>query len=726
MLLKVRLQNFRKHEDLTVNFTAGINAIRAPNEAGKTSLLEAISYALFGATKGLKESIEDVVTYGLPVAKLCVELDFDHAGVVYAIKRSTKGAELTFGKERVTGQSEVTRFVEKLFGTSADMAAKLMLAKQKGLGGALSGGPTAAGKMIEDLAGIDLIDQLVDMMQSDWAVGNTSAAEERVRAATERALPVAAADTSDLQAAVTAAEAVLKKASAGHKAWAADLDMLDVAAANAILADQKRLSAAVGVRSGKMLELKAWTTAELPQPPAAGAIDALRDKVQAQKGVAAAAKIHAELKAANIEELWDNDLASLEKEIADAQAKAGTFNTLPLKAELQGLEKADILAANKYRVALAQLEGRLIKETTCALCQKDLSDVPEVVTINSQVGQKIMALKAAEAARAGAAQTGIEEKATVLKAAEAAAAEHQQYLKDLDDVMKAHLATATLYARAGDNITLNAGGVPHAWTWVGPTEAPQDFAGELAALEKADRDATAATAARAQQQIQLDGLLKDQATDQAALEALQVQEAQETLEEAAALAPKIAAATLEVQQAERTLRAAEAALLTAEALGKQAAQQQEVAVADLAKAEADLVTMRENNALIKKVRSARPALTDKLWTIVLAAVTTYFSEVRGFQSTITRADNGFRVNGAPVTGLSGSAEDVLGLSIRLALTKCFLPNIDFLNLDEVAAACDDQREVAMLGLLATAGFKQVVLVTHSPLIDAFADNIITI
>ena len=44
MISEIRLQYYRQHENRTVTFGRGINAIRAPNGTGKTKLLEAISY----------------------------------------------------------------------------------------------------------------------------------------------------------------------------------------------------------------------------------------------------------------------------------------------------------------------------------------------------------------------------------------------------------------------------------------------------------------------------------------------------------------------------------------------------------------------------------------------------------------------------------------------------------------------------------------------------------
>lgn len=720
MLHSIHLENFRKHADLTINFTAGINAIRAPNEAGKTTLLEAIAYALFG-TKGLKESLDDVVTYGVAVAKLQVCLVWSHAGISYDITRSSKGAELIFPSACVTGQTEVTKFVERLLGTTADMASKLMLAKQKGLGGALAGGPTAAGKMIEDLAGIDLIDQLISLIGEKWVAGNTSAAESRVESARGRAEPVELQDMVPLELAARDTAGRLDQAKVDHQNLAAELDDLDVVAANAILADQKRLQAAIATRATQMSTLDAKLAVELPEAPKAGAISALRDKVTAQKSLAAASKLHNELKAANVTVAWDEDLASLHAEIAKALTKAekASADYDQSAAALRAARTAIVKAASDRDLEIAKLSGKLVLDESCAFCGKDLKDIPEVALNNNPLYAQIQALKAQPEKDCKDEQTWSDLKQVEVKAA-------ADYLSDLRALDQQNAKLAPLYARAEAYITLDTSTVPALWTWIGPTEAAQDFAAELATLEAQDRAAVAASAARAEQEKQAKSLAELQSADQTALGDLQIAEAKDTLEQADLLKPRILAAAQAVQLADLASRGAASALSLERALQVQAKAQAEQAKVEFAQAEAALTDMQENNALIKKLRAARPQITDKLWSIVLAAVTSYFSEVRGFHSAVTRAENGFRVNGNPVTGLSGSAEDVLGLAIRIALTKTFLPNIDFLNLDEVAAACDDQREVAMLGLLATAGFAQVILVTHSPLCESFADNIITI
>src|SRR3989449_5482635 len=57
-LLRLRLVNFRQHADTELEFGPGITGIIGPNGSGKTSILEAIAWALYGvqAVRGDKDS----------------------------------------------------------------------------------------------------------------------------------------------------------------------------------------------------------------------------------------------------------------------------------------------------------------------------------------------------------------------------------------------------------------------------------------------------------------------------------------------------------------------------------------------------------------------------------------------------------------------------------------------------------------------------------------------
>jgi len=61
-LHRLRLVNFRQHADTEIVFGDGITGIIGPNGSGKTSLLEAIAWAIYGnpAARGDKDSIRNL------------------------------------------------------------------------------------------------------------------------------------------------------------------------------------------------------------------------------------------------------------------------------------------------------------------------------------------------------------------------------------------------------------------------------------------------------------------------------------------------------------------------------------------------------------------------------------------------------------------------------------------------------------------------------------------
>jgi DNA repair exonuclease SbcCD ATPase subunit len=184
------------------------------------------------------------------------------------------------------------------------------------------------------------------------------------------------------------------------------------------------------------------------------------------------------------------------------------------------------------------------------------------------------------------------------------------------------------------------------------------------------------------------------------------------------------AAHKRLETASRSLIVAEAKLNTDKTVHEHAlaayARTQELII----RLKADIATYDKNNALVKRLREVRPIVASRLWNVVLNAVSHYFSQIRGTQTVITMNGDSFLADGRPVEGLSGSTLDSLGLAIRIALGKTFLPSLDFLLLDEPAQGMDDERESAMLGVLASADYKQTIVVTHSTLADSFASDII--
>ena len=141
---------------------------------------------------------------------------------------------------------------------------------------------------------------------------------------------------------------------------------------------------------------------------------------------------------------------------------------------------------------------------------------------------------------------------------------------------------------------------------------------------------------------------------------------------------------------------------------------------------ADIENISFNNTLLKKMRVLKPLITDNLWNTVLAAVSSFFTQLRGENSVVTKDSGGFKVNGRSIQSLSGSTLDVLALAVRVALTKTFIPNSSLLILDEPAHGCDVDRTSSMLGFLSSVGFDQILVASHDELSESVADNVISL
>jgi exonuclease SbcC len=93
-LNSLRLCNFRQHADTYITFEDGLTGIIGANGSGKTTILEAIAWALYGqdAARGRKETIRSLRAG--PNARVKVELDFELGGHRYRVERGLTHAEL--------------------------------------------------------------------------------------------------------------------------------------------------------------------------------------------------------------------------------------------------------------------------------------------------------------------------------------------------------------------------------------------------------------------------------------------------------------------------------------------------------------------------------------------------------------------------------------------------------------------------------------------------------
>jgi hypothetical protein len=707
MINSITLTNFKRHENLTLKFGPGFTAIRGGNEMGKSTTLLALAYALFG-TKALPDSLEDTVRWGQPVSSLRVDLEFTIDGVPHTVRRSKASCQLDYAGQTVTGQTEVTAFVARLLKVDAGAAARLTIANQSAIRGALEAGPKATTELIERLSEFDQIDNLIELMQEKLTLGNTATAA----------------------AAIAAASADLARA----KELAVPVDSA---------ASESRISVTREAFSKALAFLESMETVERETQEQHAKVrehvvrrdNLARDVSKAQADQRTAQQKLDAIVVPAAPTKVDAKVTALQKHISDAEqtsrieaifVKVRPYLVPPSGTVYEGTIEAlrTDITAEKARVqsdndAVIMLRGDIkllqaqLTHGSCTFCGKDFSGVPEVAARNADTAARIE----------GAEKT----LATILGTKPLTA----EVLADLLAVEAANVKVTAVKAAAGEYAEYDGQGtLPMYLKWVGPeVGVVADVEGlrrEIKQLQDSVVAYEKARALRAEAVKQVEAAESNVEHAKIALAScpeLTLDVAQTALDEARA-ATKMARASAE--ECRKDLDAHVRALKDQQDAYTRAVTEVARVTERLTLLETQLVELEFNNALLKKVRACRPVLADKLWTLVLAASSSYFSDIRGVKSRVTKTGDGFQIDGHPVSSMSGSTLDALGLAIRVALVRTFLPSSPFLVLDEPSSAMDGDRTGNMLGFLSKAGFQQIILVTHEDVSETVADHIITL
>jgi len=165
ILCRLKLENFKRYTYHTIDFTQGLIGIIGKNGSGKSTIFEAILFALYGElkTKGYKEVIRNA--YATTKDAVVVELDFEFEGIEYRVTREFRGkalsanAKLLKNDELITsGAKEVTTSIVKLTSMSKDAFIHTLFASQKELTSLSSLKNEDRKKMIRKLLGLEKID----------------------------------------------------------------------------------------------------------------------------------------------------------------------------------------------------------------------------------------------------------------------------------------------------------------------------------------------------------------------------------------------------------------------------------------------------------------------------------------------------------------------------------------------------------------------------------------
>lgn len=159
ILVSLTTQCFKKLGDYSVNFTDGLNVISGDNAHGKSTLLQAVGFALYGneAVSGVEA---DIRTWGETRA-YSAELTFSEGGHTYVATRSKSTAKVTRDGELVAnGKSECTKFITTLLTLNWKDFKTFVLSKQFDTFAILEEGATTLNRKVEERSGITLIDKV--------------------------------------------------------------------------------------------------------------------------------------------------------------------------------------------------------------------------------------------------------------------------------------------------------------------------------------------------------------------------------------------------------------------------------------------------------------------------------------------------------------------------------------------------------------------------------------
>lgn len=165
ILCKLRLENFKRYTSYSINFEEGLVGIIGKNGSGKSTIFEAILFALYGElkNKGYKEVIRNA--NATTKDAVVVELDFEFESIEYRVVREFRGKALSanakFYKNEdliTTGAKEVTASIISLVKMSKDAFVNTLFASQKELTSLSTLKNEDRKKMIRKLLGLEKID----------------------------------------------------------------------------------------------------------------------------------------------------------------------------------------------------------------------------------------------------------------------------------------------------------------------------------------------------------------------------------------------------------------------------------------------------------------------------------------------------------------------------------------------------------------------------------------
>jgi len=780
-LQRLRLVNFRQHADTEIAFGDGITGIIGPNGSGKTSLLEAIAWAIYGnpAARGDKDSIRNLRAKAR--APMRVELEFSLGNRAYVVERKLNEASLHENGIVVANSiKEVTARLQRVLGMTHDEFFNTYFTGQKELAVlADATRPERAAFLSRVLRHEQLtiaqerirerrnaLTHEVDGLETDLPPQTEL---EKERKAVEVRLTDARKAATGATAERTKAQHALSEEEPRWQQWVERRERtftlhgdLRVAEQGVVVARQefqrldKELAEALGARE-ELRKLDAEVApisklkAELAELERLHREDAARREDQAK-----ITELTRNLDAMDrrIGELADAD-AALARATADVHALterlAAADNvareqqaTWVREKEYAGTRRAELLKQHDEVKEQRDKIARLGPEGECPTCRRPLgTEHPAVLGVLDRQLQAIIddgtyfRQRIEQLAVAPAAVTQAEASRDALREETREASEREGTLRAQAEerarLQKERTGLAKRMQEIERRVAGRAGGYHQARHNAVRTE--------LARLEPVALQA-AALAARAERAEALVGEA-ELAEKALSVREEQVRQLSDAVKAQGFSEPKFQAARERHDRAAHALRAAE--LAVAETRGElvaaeTAVRETERRAAERAAREKTIaerkVALRLHNELDRAFSDLRAELNAAMRPEISTLASGFLADLTDARYDEVDLDEDYRVvvldEGVAKPVISGGEEDIANLVLRLAISQMIAERagqpLSLLVLDEIFGSLDESRRQHVLSLLRRLGdrFPQVILITHIEQVRDGLDRVIRV
>src|SRR5947208_2611327 len=676
-LLRLRLVNFRQHADTDLEFGPGITGIIGPNGSGKTSILEAIAWALYGvqAVRGDKDSIRRLGAKGR--AGVEVDLEFRLGAHEYRVKRGLSTAVLhQDGQVIANSLKAVTDKLERTLGMTHDEFFNTYFTGQKELAVMAALGKTERAAFLSRVLGYERLREAQERVRE---VRNAVAAEVR---GLEAGLP----DGAALAAARQAAEQRLAEARTAAKG----VDAARRAAEDALGREEPRWNDWV-TRRERTLSLDG-------------------ERRMAEQAVASSRQ----------------EFQRLDKELADALAAREQLRLL-------GAELAPVA---RLKQEVAALEG-LQRETAARRAEE--AQLAELARAVRMLERRLTELgDVAEAlARADAAARGLHVRLeTVERAAEQ---ERTAWVRDRQYAETKRTELLKLYEEVKEQrdqiVKLGPEGTcPTCKRPLGP-----EYAGVLALLDsqlevitgdgKYFRQRLVQEAEQAEHQLSIGERRVRELTEAVRAEGFSDAEYRQAKDRYDRAVGALREAELAVVEARGELNRADDDLVEAKRREAERAQRErQIAVLK--------ARQRLHNELDRAFSDLRGELNARMRPEIAELASGFLADLTDGRYDELELTEDYTLTilegGVPKPVISGGEEDIASLVLRLAISQMIAERagqpLSLLVLDEIFGSLDEARRLHVVGLLRRLAdrFPQVILITHIEQVREGLDRVIRV